>query len=253
MNQITGEFRRRRTHPKRPIRIVLVENRSQVRERWMKQINFFPDFACSCACATGEEALKAIALEQPQVVLIDIILPQMSGVECTSLVKERFPHVLVVIFTALDDQNSVLCSLKAGADGYLLKQSKASDLRTALLEVLKGGAPLSTSIARRVIEFFRSNAGTPGKLSCLTRMEERVMKLLSQGCANKQIAHRLEMSPNTVASHLKHVFRKLRVKSRTEAVICYLSAKTPRPNADRWPLNGPENATQPRDPWNVKV
>jgi len=207
------------------IQVAVVENQRKLRESWCRQINYFPDFACNCACATGEEALKTISLDQPDVVLIDIVLPQMSGIECTYRLKGQFPDLPVVVFTALEDSRSVFRSLEAGADGYLLKRTIPSDLRNALLEVLGGGAPMSAPIARRVVEYFRSNSGNRRKLFRLTPKEEMVIELLSLGLTNKGIAHKLEMSLNTVMCHLKHVFRKLQVGSRMEAVICYMSAK----------------------------
>ncbi len=144
---------------KRPIRTVaLVEDQPKVRESWIKLINSFPDFTCSCACATGEEALQTIPRERPDVVLMDIVLPRMSGIECTVRLKELLPNARVIIFTAMDDQELVFRALEAGADGYLLKRTKPAVLRNALLDALHGGAPMTSQIARFTVESFRQKA-----------------------------------------------------------------------------------------------
>lgn len=217
---------------KKPVKVALVEDQPKVRESWIKLINSFPDFACLCACATGEEALRTIPQEQPDVVLMDIFLPRMSGIECTVRLKELLPQTQIVILTAMDDQELVFLALEAGADGYLLKRTKPADLRTALLDVLGGGAPMTSQIARRVIESFRQKAKNRDESAHLSVREEQILLLLSQGYSNKLIADRLKLSIDTVCSHLKHVFNKLHVSSRTEAVVRYMASKTPLPKPD---------------------
>jgi DNA-binding NarL/FixJ family response regulator len=211
----------------RPVKVALVADPPEIR-RWIKLINFVPDFTCICACATGEEALLAIPREQPDVVLMDIVLPRMSGIECTVRLKELLPQTPVIIFTAMDHQELVFMALEAGADGYLLKRTKPPDLRTALLDVLRGGAPMTSQIARCVIESFRQMPGFRNESKRLSLREEQILMLLCQGYANSLIAGKLNLSINTVCVHLKHVFQKLQVGSRTEAVIHYLASKTPQ-------------------------
>jgi len=210
---------------KRPLRVALVEDRPKVRDSWVRLINSLPDFKCVCACATGEEAIRAIPLEQPDVILMDIFLPRMSGIECTSRLKELLPSTQIVILTAMDDQELVFMALEAGADGYLLKRTKPSELRTALLDVLGGGAPMTSQIARRVIESFRRHARTPDESNRLSIREEQILVLLSQGYSNKMIADKLGLSIDTVCSHLKHVYSKMHVSSRTEAAMRYMASK----------------------------
>jgi DNA-binding NarL/FixJ family response regulator len=212
--------------PKARVKVALVEDQPKVRESWTRLINSFPDFACVCACATGEEALRIVPQEQPDVVLMDIFLPRMSGIECTARLKALLPKAQIVILTAMDDQELVFMALEAGADGYLLKRTKPSDLRTALLDVLGGGAPMTSQIARRVIESFRRKAKARDESVRLSVREEQILVLLSQGYSNKLIAGKLELSIDTVCSHLKHVFEKLHVSSRTEAVVRYMASKT---------------------------
>jgi len=213
---------------KKRIKVALVEDQPKVRESWIKLIDSFSDFTCICACATGEEAVRIVPPAQPDVVLMDIFLPRMSGIECTVRLKELLPQAQIVILTAMDDQELVFLALEAGADGYLLKRTKPSDLRTALLDVLGGGAPMTSQIARRVIESFRQKSKLRDETTRLSIREEQILMLLSQGFSNKQIADKLELSIDTVCSHLKHVFTKLHVSSRTEAVIRYMASKTPQ-------------------------
>jgi len=218
--------------PKPKLKVALVEDQPKVRESWIKLINSFPDFTCVCACATGEEALRMIPPEQPDVVLMDIFLPRMSGIECTVRLKEVSPQTQIVILTSMDDQELVFLALEAGADGYLLKRTKPADLRTALLDVLGGGAPMTSQIARRVIESFRQKAKIRDESVRLSVREEQILVLLSQGYSNKLIADKLVLSIDTVCSHLKHVFNKLHVSSRTEAVVRYMASKTPAPRSE---------------------
>lgn len=214
---------------KRPIRVALVEDHPKVRESWTKLINSFPDFDCICACTSGEEALRLIPQEQPDVVLMDIFLPRLSGIECTQRLKALLPQTQIIIFTAMDDEELVFMALEAGADGYLLKRTKPSDLRASLLDVLGGGAPMTSQIARCVIESFRKKAKIRDESACLSVREEQILLLLSQGYSNKLIADKLELSVDTVCSHLKHVFHKLHVRSRTEAAVRYMASKTSQP------------------------
>ncbi|MGA2747487.1 MAG: response regulator transcription factor [Verrucomicrobiota bacterium] len=217
---------------KTPVKIALVEDQPKVRESWTRLINSLADFSCVCACATGEEALRVIPLEQPDAVLMDIFLPRMSGIECTVRLKALLPQTQIVILTAMDEQELVFMALEAGADGYLLKRTKPAELRTALLDVLGGGAPMTSQIARRVIESFRLKAQTRNESTRLSVREEQILLLLSQGYSNKMIAGKLELSIDTVCSHLKHVFSKMHVGSRTEAVVRYMASKTPQDKAD---------------------
>jgi DNA-binding NarL/FixJ family response regulator len=208
------------------IKVALVEDKPKVRESWTRLIDSFPDFICVCACTTGEEALRVIPTVAPNVILMDIFLPRMSGIECTVRLKELLPQTQIVILTAMDDQELVFMALEAGADGYLLKRTKPADLRAALLDVLRGGAPMTSQIARRVIESFRRKAKARDETAKLSVREEQILVLLSQGYSNKLIADKLELSIDTVCSHLKHVFDKLHVSSRTEAVVRYMASKT---------------------------
>ena len=215
---------------KQRIKVALVEDQPKARESWTKLINSFPDFTCICSCGTGEEAVRILPQELPDVVLMDIFLPRMSGIECTVRLKTLLPQTQIIILTAMADQELVFLALQAGADGYLLKRTKPADLRIALLDVLNGGAPMTSQIARRVIESFRQKSAVRDESARLTIREEQILLLLSQGYSNKVIADKLELSVDTVCSHLKRVFNKLHVSSRTEAVVRYMASKTTSAN-----------------------
>jgi len=206
--------------------VALVEDQPKVRASWTNLINSFSDFTCVCACASGEEAMRVIPPEQPDVVLMDLFLPRMSGIECTVRLKEVLPQTQVVVLTAMNDEELVFLALEAGADGYLLKRMKPAELRTALLDVLGGGAPMTSEIARRVIASFRKKTQNRDESARLSLREEQILVLLSQGFTNKAIADKLSLSIDTVCGHLKRVFTKLHVSSRTEAVIRYMASKT---------------------------
>jgi DNA-binding NarL/FixJ family response regulator len=211
--------------PKARLRVALVEDEPKVRESWARLIDSLPDFCCVCSCISGEEALRVIPQHQPNVVLMDIYLPRMSGIECTARLKAVLPQVQIVILTAMDDQELVFLALEAGADGYLLKRTKPSELRAALLDVLAGGVPMTSQIARLVIESFRQKAKARDESSELSFREEQILQLISQGYSNKMIAEKLQVSIDTVCTHLRRVFVKLHVSSRTEAVVRYIASK----------------------------
>ncbi len=160
---------------------------------------------------------------------MDIFLPRMSGIECTARLKALLPQIRIVILTAMNDEELVFMALTAGADGYLLKRTKPDDLRASLLDVLGGGAPMTSEIARRVVESFRLKAQNQGESLGLSVREEQILLLLAKGYANKTIADRLEISVDTVCTHLKHVFEKMHVRSRTEAVVRYMDSKQQQP------------------------
>ena len=208
-------------------KIALVEDQREVSESWSRLINAFPDFACVCTCISGEEALREIPAIQPDVILMDIFLPRMSGIECTARLKALLPDTQIIILTAMNDRELVFLALEAGADGYLLKRTKPADLRQALLDALAGGAPMTSEIARRVIETFRRKAKTQEKVIGLSAREEEILILLTKGYSNKLIAGQLGLSYDTVSSHLKRVYQKLHVNSRTEAVIRYMASRSP--------------------------
>lgn len=209
-----------------PVKVVLVEDKPDVRDSWCKLINSLPGFSCMQACSSGEEALRAVPPLAPDIVLMDIFLPRMSGIECTTRLKMLLPKTQILILTAVEDDELVFMALEGGADGYLLKRTKPEDLRAAMLEVLRGGAPMTSEIARHVVESFRKSTRQPKAAVHLSTREEEVLILLSKGYSNKEIAEQLSISAETVGSHLKHIYEKMHVRSRAGAVARYVTGMT---------------------------
>jgi DNA-binding NarL/FixJ family response regulator len=208
-----------------PIRVALVEDQVKVRENWTRRINSLPEFHCVCSCMSAEEALAVIPLKNPDVVLMDIFLPRMSGIECVARLKAKLPEIQIVILTAMDNQELLFMALEAGADGYLLKRTESSDLRWALLDVLNGGVPMTSQIARRLIASFRKQPKNTDESLNLSARESQILQLVSEGDSNKLIASKLAMGIETVRTHLKKVFKKLHVRSRTEAAMRYINSR----------------------------
>jgi DNA-binding NarL/FixJ family response regulator len=210
---------------KPPIRVALVEDQRDTRESWTRLISSFPDFTCFLTCASAEEALRVIPEEKPDVILMDVFLPRMSGIECTSRLKGLLPDTPIVMLTASDEDEILFLALESGADGYLLKRTKPMELREALLDVLSGGAPMTSEIARHVVASFRRKGGGVDPSISLTAREEETLVLLTNGYSNKEIADHLGLSIETVRSHLKNIYTKMHVRSRAEAVAHYMSKR----------------------------
>jgi DNA-binding NarL/FixJ family response regulator len=201
----------------RLVRIALVEDLADVRDSWTRLIDGIPNFKCVCTFASGEEALRRLPEERVDVVLMDIRLPRMSGIACTTRLKPLIPNTQILILTVSADSDTVFRALEAGADGYLLKRCSPEELQAAVLDVLKGGVPMTSEIARRVIASFRRQPARSDAAK-LTPREEEILTLLSKGYVSKEIATQLGVSYETVRDHLKHIYEKLHVHSRGEAV-----------------------------------
>lgn len=205
-------------------KIALVEDLRETRDSLIRLLAMFPEVKCVCVCASGEEALKQIPPTQPDVVLMDIFLPRMSGIECTARLKDLLPNTRILILTASDDEEMVFPALEAGADGYLLKQTEPAKLRAALLDLLHGGVPMTSSIARHVADYFRKRAKTRGEIVSLSPRETELLTLLVKGYSTKEIGDKLSLSLETIQSYLKSVYRKMQVHSRAEAAAKYMSS-----------------------------
>jgi DNA-binding NarL/FixJ family response regulator len=200
------------------VRVALVEDLPDVRDSWKRLIEGLPGFKCVATYASGEEALRRLPEESVDVVLMDIRLPRMSGIACTARLKTLMPNTQILILTVSADSDTVFRALEAGADGYLLKRCSPEELQTAVLDVLKGGVPMTSEIARRVIASFRRHPAKTDAAARLTPREEEILTLLSKGFVSKEIAVKLGVSYETVRDHLRHIYEKLHVHSRGEAV-----------------------------------
>ncbi len=206
-------------------RIAIVEDNRIIRESLMEFVQADPDCSCVCACATAEEALKVIPKHQPEIVLMDIQLPHLSGIECTAQLKQLLPSVQIIMVTVYEDTDRIFRALRAGACGYLLKRCTPEELISAVREVREGGAPMSREIARKVITSFQEPLTTAAEVEDLSPREREILELLAAGFPNKEIADRLGLTDGTVRWHLRHVYHKLHVRSRTEAALKFRSAR----------------------------
>jgi DNA-binding NarL/FixJ family response regulator len=211
------------------ISVAIVEDDPGVRRSLKLLLDESPGFRCACACGTAEEALQVIPRQRPEVVLMDIHLPNRSGIDCTARLKALLPEVQIVMITVYTDIDTVFKALRAGASGYLLKRSPPERILEAITEVQQGGAPMTGEIARKIVEAFKEPATAESQSSELTRRENEVLELLSRGFANKEIAQMLSLSLDTVRYHLKQIYDKLHVRSRTEAVAKFVGARQARP------------------------
>jgi DNA-binding NarL/FixJ family response regulator len=204
------------------ISVGIVEDDREVRENWVKVLNSHPRLKCVADCDSGESALKLLPACTPDVVLMDINLPGMSGIECTALLKQRLPKLQILMVTIYSNNKSVFEALKVGASGYLLKNVSSEEVIRSIIEVVEGGAPMSGQIARRVIEAFRQPAPKDLAGTQLTTREKAILHLLAKGYANKEIASQLDIGVSTVRTHIEHIYEKLHVHCRTEAAAKYL-------------------------------
>ncbi len=201
------------------IAITIVEDQHDMRESLVEWLGNAPGLRCVGAHASAEEALKRIPDEHPDVVLMDINLGGMNGIECVSRLKQRVPKTQVLMLTTYDDGDLIFDSLRAGANGYLLKNMPRQELVQALQQVQAGGAPMSLQIARKVINYFHESDKPSEELQQLTGRETEILKLLAKGYLYKEIAERLGVSLSTVRTHVSAVYEKLHVHSRTEAAM----------------------------------
>jgi DNA-binding NarL/FixJ family response regulator len=206
-------------------RIAIVEDNKVIRESLTEFVQSDSECKCVCVCATGEDALKLIPKHHPDIVLMDIQLPGMSGIECTAQLKQVLPAVQIIMVTVYEDTDRIFKALRAGACGYLLKRCTPEELVAAVREVRNGGAPMSREIARKVIFSFQEPIAAAAEVEGLSPRESEILELLAQGFANKEIADRVGVSDGTVRWHLRHIYHKLHVRSRTEAALKFRSVK----------------------------
>lgn len=207
-----------KTENPKPVRVAIIEDERDLREGLRSLINFTPEFSCAESFGSMETALHRIDKNSVDLVLTDIGLPKMNGIEGTRALREKFPDLPIIVLTVHDENEKIFQALCAGANGYLLKNTPPMQIIEALKEVLDGGAPMSPDVARRVVTLFRKFA--PPEISDykLTESEKQILKMLVDGHHYKTAAHELGISIHTVSFHLRNIYAKLHVHSKTEAV-----------------------------------
>ncbi|MBE0648960.1 MAG: response regulator transcription factor [Bacteroidales bacterium] len=217
--------------PVEKIRVIIVEDDKEMREGLELIVRSNPALQCIATCSSGEEALESIPANIPDIVLMDIHLPGISGIDCVKKLKPSLAFTQFMMCTVYEDNESVFDSLCAGATGYLLKNSPPTKITEAIMDLYQGGSPMSPVIARKVIQSFKSaNVGagskpaqtdpepTPSDLFRLTKRELEMLDLLAKGYRYKEIADQLSISFETVRTHIHNIYEKLHVQSRTEAL-----------------------------------
>ncbi len=205
-----------------PTKVAIVEDNAGICEELAQVLSEDPAFMCVCTCRNTFTALTKIPALAPDVVIMDVHLPDGSGIECTAKIKQMLPQTQILMFTIYEEAEQIYRALEAGASGYLLKRTPPDQLLRGLHEIVQGGVPMTGEVARKVIHSFRRAPVVAEPKVKLTPREEEILDLLAKGHLSKEIAHLLSISLETVNSHLKHIYEKLHVRSRTEAVIKYL-------------------------------
>ncbi|MEI6655652.1 MAG: response regulator transcription factor [Verrucomicrobiota bacterium] len=204
------------------IQVSIVEDSATLRRGLAALLDDAPDMQCRSACSDAEEALQRLPTEAPDIVLMDIRLPGMSGIECVTRLVALMPKVRILMLTAYEDSDDIFQSLAAGAHGYLVKSTAPDVLLDSIREVAAGGSPISGSVARRMVDFFRARPAVNGGVAVLAPREREVLKLLADGCPYKEIAATMQVSLGTVRTYVERIYEKLHVHNRTDAVVKFL-------------------------------
>lgn len=199
------------------IKIVLIEDHDEFRTSMSFLLNSNPSMFCT-AYSNGRSALEFIQNSPPDVVIMDIHLPEWSGIECTRKIKQIHPQIQVIMCTVYEDDEKIFDALKAGANGYMLKRAPISEIFEAISQVLNGGSPMSPAIARKVVASFQQPQEIAAEVALLSSRENEILELLAQGLRIKEIADQLFVSVNTIRTHIRHIYEKLQVQSRVEAL-----------------------------------
>jgi DNA-binding NarL/FixJ family response regulator len=211
------------TQPTLVTTLAVVEDDLGIRTTLQRMLATVPQFQVLAAYDSTEDALIHLPKVRPNVVLMDINLPNRSGIECTARLRAMLPATQVLMLTVYEDTDTIFKALRAGASGYLLKRSDPEEIIEAINDVVIGGSPMTSEIARKVVASFREPTPNP-ELACLQRREEEILELLSKGFLVKEIAESLHLSVNTIKTHLRRIYEKLHVRSRTEAVVKFLNS-----------------------------
>lgn len=201
--------------------VIVVEDDIRLQHHLIKILDKQEDITCLCGVSSAEEALEKIPAYRPDVVLMDINLPGISGIDCIRELKKQQPLLEIVMLTAYEEEDNIFKALKEGASGYLLKSSTPEDIYDAIRDVYSGGAPFSSHIARKVAQYFRGEREIEDENAKLTPREKDVLKLLASGYIYKEVSDQLDVSLETVRTYVKRIFIKLHVRNKVEAVIKY--------------------------------
>jgi len=204
------------------ITISIVEDDRKTRNNLMTFLNGETGVSLLTAYDSGEEAVRGIPIERPQVALVDINLPGMNGIECTAKLKSALPELQVLMLTAYEDSDLIFASLRAGASGYMLKRMVPTELIQAIEQVHLGGAPMSMRVARKVVDHFHQIRQSASEVENLSKREQEVITLLAKGYHYRKIGDSLGISLSTVRTHLQRIYEKLHVQTRTEATVKFL-------------------------------
>jgi len=208
-----------------PISVSIIEDNVETSDNLVALLNADPRVRCLQTYPNGEEALRRLPAEKPEVVLVDIRLPGMSGIECVSELKLRLPDLQILMLTTYEETDLIFDSLRAGASGYLLKETPTEELIHAIEQVHAGGAPMSMQIARRIVDHYHQIREPASEVDRLSPREQEILGLLAKGYLYKEIVDELGISLSTVRTHLKRIYEKLHVQTRTEATAKFLSRK----------------------------
>ena len=198
--------------------VALVEDDARLRKQLVQILEDIDDIECVIVCASAEEALEKIPSKSPDVVLMDIKLPRMSGIQCVAELKRILPEVQVIMVTVYEDSDRIFKALKAGASGYLVKSGPPEQLIAAIRDVFAGGAPMSGHIARKVVQHFHVMGPAPSEADNLSPREKQVLDLLAMGFIYKEIGGKLDIGTETVRTYVKNICQKMHVRGRVEAV-----------------------------------
>jgi DNA-binding NarL/FixJ family response regulator len=211
------------------ISVSIVEDDPEVRDSLARLISRSPGYRCVSEHPSAEDALQDIPKINPDVTLMDINLPGLNGVECVRRLKPMLPATQIIMLTVYQNTENIFNALAAGATGYLLKQTPPDELLTAIKEVHGGGSPMSSHIARKIVQSFQQPAAVAREAETLSPREAEVLDLLAKGFLYKEIADTMKVTYATVHTHIRHIYEKLHVRSRTEAVAKHLSKTRPLP------------------------
>ena len=204
-----------------PITVAIIEDDEAARQILTGAIGRSPGFRCASQFGDAESALAALPNDKPDVVLVDIHLPGLSGIECVRQLKASLPQTQFVMLTVYEDADHIFNALAAGASGYLLKQTPRAELMEAIEEVHRGGSPMTSNIARKVVQSFQRAGPAQNEVENLSPREHEVLDMLAQGFLYKEIADALKLSVPTVNTYIRRIYEKLQVRSRGQAVAKY--------------------------------